>query len=113
MDWELIGSLMQTFMALIAVLILAYVVLRFTKRISIGQSRYIEILEKVPLHNQTFLAVVRVGQEYFLASVTSSEVKILKEVSKEDMEALLVARSKMLEENPLMSYWKKRKHGEE
>jgi len=101
MDFDLIFSLMETFLALAAVLALAYFVLRFGKRVTDGGGGYVKIVEKTPLTSQSFLAVIKVGEDYHLASVTSGEVKILKDLDRQEMEASLEARRRQLSENPL------------
>ncbi|MBO1265374.1 FliO/MopB family protein [Proteiniclasticum sp. SCR006] len=112
MDLKLIFSLIQTFLALAFVLGLAYVVLRFGKKVTNGNTTYVRIIEKTMLTNQSFLAVIKVGEDYHLASVTSGEVKILKDLNKEEIEEVLEEKQRKLEENPLANLWKMRKDSE-
>ena len=112
MDLKLIFSLIQTFLALAFVLGLAYVVLRIGKKVTNGNTTYVRIIEKTMLTNQSFLAVIKVGGDYHLASVTSGEVKILKDLNKEEIEEVLEEKQRKLEENPLANLWKMRKDSE-
>lgn len=112
MDLQLIFSLVQTFFALAFVLGLAYVVLRFGKRVTDGNATYVRIIEKTMLTNQSYLAVIKVGKDYHLASVASGEVKILRDLDRKEIEEVLAEKSRKLEENPLAKFWKMRKDSE-
>lgn len=112
MDFEMIFSLFQTFLALAAVLALAYGVLRLGKKVTDANQGYVSIVEKTMLTNQSFLAVIKVGEDYHLASVTSGEVKILKDLKREDVEGVLEAKRQRAEENPLAKLMKMRKDSE-
>lgn len=112
MDFKMIFSLIQTFLALAAVLALAYVVLRFGKKVTDGSQGYVKIVEKTMLTNQSYLAVIKVGEDYHLASVTQGDVKILKDLRRDEVEEALEARRLRIEENPLAKIWKMRKDSE-
>ncbi|WP_312651456.1 flagellar biosynthetic protein FliO [Proteiniclasticum sp.] len=112
MDFKMIFSLMQTFLALAAVLALAYVVLRFGKKVTDGSRGYVSIVEKTMLTNQSFLAVIKVGDDYHLASVTSGDVKILKDLDRVEVEMALERKRLRVEENPLAKMMKMRKDSE-
>lgn len=103
---------MQTFLALAAVLALAYVVLRFGKKVTDGSRGYVSIVEKTMLTNQSFLAVIKVGDDYHLASVTSGDVKILKDLDRMEVEMALERKRLRVEENPLAKMMKMRKDSE-
>lgn len=105
---ELILSFLKMIFGLVTVLALLYVVLRFGRKMNYGGSQYIQMVEKVPLSNQAFLTVVRVGKSYHLASVSSGKVDLLKELPAEEVEEMLERRNSQLEENPLMQMWRKR-----
>ncbi len=112
MDFKMIFSLIQTFLALAAVLALAYVVLRFGKKVTDGSRGYVSIVEKTMLTNQSFLAVIKVGDDYHLASVTSGDVKILKDLDRVEVEMALERKRLRVEENPLAKMMKMRKDSE-
>ena len=101
MDLEILFELLQTFIALIAVIGLAYLVLRFGKRLTEGNANFIKILEKTTLSNHSYIAVAKIGSNYHLISVTSGDIKILKDISSEEVEASLEAKKKQFEESPI------------
>ena len=105
---ELILSFLKMILGLATVLALLFVVLRFGKKMNYGGNQYIQMVEKVPLTNQAFLAVVRVGKSYHLASVSSGKVDLLKELPPEEVEEMMERRRRQLEENPVMHMWRKR-----
>jgi flagellar biogenesis protein FliO len=101
MDLDILFALLQTFIALTAVIGLAYLVLRVGKRLNAGNNNYVRILEKTNMSNQSYLAVAKVGSEYHLMSVTSGEIKILKDISAEEVEAAMEEKRIQFEENPI------------
>jgi flagellar biogenesis protein FliO len=105
---ELILSFLKMILGLVAVLSLLYVVLRFGKKMNYGGNQYIQMVEKAPLTNQAFLAVIRVGKSYHLASVSSGKVELLKELPSDEVEELLERRRSQLEGNPMLNVWRKR-----
>ncbi len=112
MDLKTIFSLIQTVFALAFVLGLAYVVLRFGKKVTDGNTSFVKVIEKTMLSNQSFLAVIKVGKDYHLASVTSGEVKILRDLDREEIEEVIEEKRRKLEVNPLGTFWKMRKDSE-
>jgi flagellar protein FliO/FliZ len=101
MNIEVLFKLLQTFVALLAVIALAYVVLRSGRKLSMGNQYLVTILEKTTLSNQSYLAVIKVGANYHLISVTSGNVSILKDMEREEVEQILEEKKKKLEENPM------------
>jgi|GEM_PF-820922 len=101
MNFEVLFKLLQTFVALLAVIALAYVVLRSGRKLSDGNHHLVTILEKTTLSNQSYLAVIKVGTNYHLISVTSGNISILKDMETEEVEKILEEKKKKLEENPI------------
>lgn len=101
MNIEVLFKLLQTFVALLAVIALAYVVLRSGRKLSMGNQYLVTILEKTTLSNQSYLAVIKVGANYHLISVTSGNISILKDMEREEVEQILEEKKKKLEENPM------------
>jgi flagellar biogenesis protein FliO len=101
MDLDIIFALLQTLIALAAVIALAFLVLRVGGRLNTGNNNFVKILEKTTVSNHSYLAVAKVGSEYHLISVTSGEIKILKDISAEEMEAAILEKRKHFEENPI------------
>lgn len=109
MGFEMVFALLQSFVSLLAVIALAYFVLRAGKRLTTGGQSYVRIVEKTALARESFLAVAQVGSDYHLISVTSGEVRILKDLDASEVEAALEAKRKQLEENPLKKLMDRRK----
>jgi flagellar biogenesis protein FliO len=101
MDLDILLALLQTLVALAAVIALAYLVLRVGGRLNTGSNNFVKIIEKTTVSNHSYLAVAKVGPEYHLISVTSGEIKILKDISAEEVEAAILEKRKHFEENPI------------
>ncbi|HSP46521.1 MAG TPA: flagellar biosynthetic protein FliO [Clostridiaceae bacterium] len=104
MDFEMVFALLQSFVALLAVIVLAYVVLRAGKKLTAGPKNYVRIVEKTALSKDSYLAIAQVGSQYHLISVTSGEVRILKDIDAAEVEAVLEAKRLQFEENPLKKF---------
>lgn len=104
MDFEMVFALLQSFVALLAVIALAYVVLRAGKRLTAGPKNYVRIVEKTALSKDAYLAIAQVGLQYHLISVTSGEVRILRDIDAMEVEAVLEAKRLQFEENPLKKF---------
>jgi len=103
MDLEILFALLQTVLALAAVIALAYLVLRMARRLNTGSGSLVQIIEKTNLSSNSYLAVAKIGAEYHLISVTSGDIKILKELSAGEVEEALEEKRKHFEENPINS----------
>jgi flagellar biogenesis protein FliO len=101
MDLEILFALLQTVVALAAVIALAYLVLRMARRLNTGGGSLVKIIEKTSLSNHSYLAVAKIGAEYHLISVTSGDIKILKDISADEVEAALEEKRRHFEENPI------------
>lgn len=101
MNFEILFKVLQTFMALLAVIVLAYFVLRSGRKLSDGNHNLVTVLEKTTLSNQSYIAVIKVGTSYHLISVTSGNISILKDMETEEVEQILEEKKKKLEENPM------------
>ena len=101
MGFEILFKLLQTFVALLAVIALAYVVLRSGRKLSDGNHHLVTVLEKTTLSNQSYIAVIKVGTNYHLIRVTSGTISILKDMETAEVEQILEEKKKKLEENPV------------
>ena len=85
------ASLLQTLLALAAVCILAWVVLKWgaKKGLTFGaRGRHIQLIERVPLDPRRSLSLVRVGGKILLIGVGDGAAPVLlKELSEGDLEA--------------------------
>jgi flagellar protein FliO/FliZ len=104
MNFEMVFALLQSFVALLAVIVLAYVVLRAGKKLTSGPKNYVRIVEKTVLSKDSYLAIAQVGSDYHLISVTSGEIRILKDIDALDVEAVLEAKRLQFEENPVKKF---------
>lgn len=104
MDFEMVFALLQSFVALLAVIVLAYVVLRAGKKLTAGPKNYVRIVEKTALSRDSYLAIAQVGSQYHLISVTSGEVRILKDIDTAEVEEALEAKRQQFENNPLKKF---------
>lgn len=104
MEFEMVFALLQSFVAFLAVIALAYVVLRAGKKLTAGPKNYVRIVEKTVLSKDSYLAIAQVGTDYHLISVTSGEIRILKDLGAEDVEAALETKRLQFEENPLKKF---------
>lgn len=104
MEFEMLFAVLQSFVALLAVIVLAYVVLRAGKRLTAGPKNYVRIVEKTPLSRDSYLAIAQVGLQYHLISVTSGEIRILKDLDATEVEETLEAKRRQLTEHPLKKF---------
>lgn len=83
--WESILTGMGTLLAVAAVLIAAW---WFTRRIAGsgqfgGRSRYMKIIDRMPLAQDKYLALVRLGEKIYLVGVAASEISLLAQMEEE------------------------------
>ncbi len=107
MDFKLILQIFQILLALAFVLSLSYMVLRMTKKLTDGNARYMKIIEKTPLGKDSYLAVMKIGEEYELVSVTAGNIVMVREIPKEEIEKILQDKEDMITNNPIATYFKK------
>lgn len=112
MDMETLITIVKTLAALLIVLALAYVTLRNGKSLLAKDNGFIGLVEKVPLSNNAFLAVARIGKDYHLISVNSGETKILKDLDGEEVSAVLEDKMKLMQKNPLEGLINRRRNSE-
>lgn len=59
--------------------------LNLSDTLKIRSSKYIRILDKIALGSNNYLFIVQIGNCYFLISTTNTEIKIQKELKKDDL----------------------------
>ena len=101
MNFEILFKVLQTFVALLAVIALAYFVLRSGRKLTDGNNQLVTVIEKTTLSNQSYMAVIKAGTKYHLISVTSGNISILKDMETEEVEQILEEKKKKLEQNPM------------
>lgn len=75
--------------ALVLVLFLANVALKQLNRTMAKQQRVIHILERLSVGKNASLAIAKVGESYYLMSLSDSQSTILKELTEEEVEVAL------------------------
>lgn len=89
-------TIVQVIIALLLVLALAYISLRFINKWMKKQYRFLNIIEKVSVTNQSYLAIVKVGDKHYLMSFSNTGNNILKELEEsmvKEMNAQLTKES--------------------
>lgn len=98
MDFKIVWQLIQTLIALAVVIALAYLVLKAGNKIYSRNNNFIKIIEKTNLSNHSYIAVAKIGKNYCLMSVTQNEIKILKDISPEEIETVMQEKKQMHDE---------------
>ena len=90
-------DILRVFLILAIVIVIAYGVILFLKRIqnkSLVNSYSIEILSTQSLQQGNMLYIIKTGSSYFLISTTSQSISLIKEFSKkEERDELLLSLS--------------------
>ena len=82
------------FFSTIGTLIMVGLILFFawwcTKRLAMGtqgamQSRYMKLLDRIPVSQDKSIILVQVGEKYYVLGVASSAINVLAELDKEEM----------------------------
>lgn len=82
-------TILQTFIVLIIVILLAHISLKLLNRYMVKQNKIVKIWEKTSVNNNSSIGVVEVSGKYYLMSFTPNENKILKELEKAEVEEVL------------------------
>lgn len=87
MDIETIVMIFKLLFSLGCILILIYIILKYggTKMQNIQNGRFIKILEKAPLSKDNSILVVKIGEKFYVISSTIKEIKIIKELTLEEV----------------------------
>lgn len=64
---------------------------------SLQNNKFLKVLDRTSLSKEASLSVVKIGEEAYVLSVTQREVKIIKELSKEELKKLEESKEKNLE----------------
>ena len=94
MTWAEIGTLFGMLTAVVVILLLAWLFTRYLAGRTPGAMRFsrnrdgrLQLLERMPLGREQYLAVVRAGETYLLLGVTGSQITLLRELSAEEASA--------------------------
>lgn len=94
MSWAEIGTLLGMLAAVVVILLLAWLFTRYLAGRTPGAMRFfrnragrLQMLERMPLGREQYLAVIRMGEKYLLLGVTGSQITLLRELSAEETSA--------------------------
>ena len=78
-DTDLIINAFKLMLTLPIVILLAYISLRLTNKYlnQRNQGKCIQVLERLPLNNKNTLCVIKMGEEYMVASVTETSFQVV------------------------------------
>lgn len=81
---------MPLFLALVAVVVVIYLSYLFSKYVAVGAAKinaakYMKVIDRIALGQDKLIVILQIGEQYFMTSVTSQSVQILKELTSEDL----------------------------
>ncbi len=90
MDIDSFFSLIQTLIILAIVIFLANWILKYLNKYMTGRTKLIKIIERTQVNKNSYLSVVNICGQYYLMSFNENSSEILKELSEEEVQDLLV-----------------------
>ncbi|MDO9593090.1 MAG: flagellar biosynthetic protein FliO [Erysipelotrichaceae bacterium] len=98
-DVSILNSYIKLFLAFPAIILLAYFSLRLSARFSQGVSRgeTLRVVEKVALHKNQYLLIVKAGTAYHLMSSTDHEIKLLRSLDAEEVSSVVAGTGSELQ----------------
>lgn len=94
MDIDSFFSLIQTLIILAIVIFLANWILKYLNKYMSGKTKLIKIIERTQVNKNSYLSVVNICGQYYLMSFNENSSEILKELSEEEVQSLLVQSEK-------------------
>lgn len=87
MDLQFISEILRTVMALVFILILIYVSMKYGggKLQDIQKGKYIKVLERASISKENSLLVIKIGQKGYVMASSSGKIEIISELSKEEL----------------------------
>lgn len=86
MDIQQVFSLIQIFIVLIIVIVLAQLSLKYLNNYSSKNCKNIKILERIAVNKNSYLGIVKILDEYYLMSFSEGKNEILKSLDRENAE---------------------------
>lgn len=80
--------LVLTLLAVVFVIYLSYLFSRYIaggRGLGMGKTKYMKIIDRIVVGQDKYAAIIQIGSKYFLMSVTTNDVKIMKELSDSDL----------------------------
>ncbi|TFZ39929.1 flagellar biosynthesis protein FliO [Soehngenia longivitae] len=93
MDIQMLLSFFKMIFALILVILIANVTLKFLNSKINSKGRMIKIIEKISVDAHSSIGIVQIMGDYYLMSFTEKENLILKDLSKEDVDKYLLDKT--------------------
>jgi flagellar biogenesis protein FliO len=84
------STMVPLVLALLAVAAVIYLSYVFSKYVAVGANKlsgakYMRVVDRMMMGQDKMMMIVQIGGDYYLTSVTSQSVQILKELSGEDL----------------------------
>src|SRR5690554_5663949 len=91
---NLLHSSLKLLLALPVVILLAYISLRLSNKYLYkqNQTKAIQVLERVPIHNKQFLCIVKIFDSYMVMGVSESSIQPIKTLSNEEVEEYMAKK---------------------
>lgn len=97
MQGELLISALKLLLALPAVILLAYISLKFTNTYLSGQNqnKNIQVIEKVPIQNKSSLCLVKIGENYMVIGISENNFQVLKTLEENEIKNDKIQKGKI------------------
>lgn len=87
---EIFKGMIPLLLAIIGVAIVIYLSYLFSKFISVGASKinaakYMNVVDRLAVGQDRLLMILEIGEKYYLTSVTTQNIQILKELEKDEL----------------------------
>ncbi len=81
------GQIIFTFFVAVIIIYLSYLCSKYIGKGANGnrRSRYMRVIDQIPVGQDRHLAVVQIGIKYFLVGIASGQVNVLSELQEEDL----------------------------
>ena len=118
MEISTVFTLLQTIIVLLIVIYLANLSLKFLNNKIQSQSTMIQIIQKQQVTQGSSIGVVKILDTYYLMSLAEKENRILKELEKKDVEAMMSEAREQKEfefldmKNAVIQRWKRGNHSD-
>lgn len=89
------------------IIYLSYVAARFIARSPLrnGNSRYLRMVDQMPVGQNRAVSVIQVGDRYFLVGIAEKQVSLLAELGEEDLSPLDMGESSIQVPMPNFKEW--------
>lgn len=103
-----IWSIIQTIVMLLIVIYLINVSLKYLAKHTTQSTKTMQIIQKIPVTKTSYLAIVKIIDQYYLMSLAEQQNQILRELTLEEQEKFQLEQQKnILNTDELTSQFKK------